>query len=62
MCYKIIFGIVRVNIDEFLSLRYLKPQEDRLTFPNVLPAVQLGRHFSERVISVGIVFQLILLI
>ena len=32
MCYKIVFGIVCVNKDEFFSLHYLKPQNIRLNF------------------------------
>jgi len=45
MCYKIISGILRVNRDEFLGLHYLKPEDIRLNFINILPVVQLGRHF-----------------
>jgi len=45
MCYKIIFGIVRVNRDEFFEFTLSEPEDIRLNFTNILPVVQLGRHF-----------------
>jgi len=65
MCYKIIFGIVglRVNRDEFFWVYIISnhAEDIRLNFINILPVVQLGRHFYWKSQTVGTVFRLILL-
>jgi len=35
----------------FVSLRYLRPEDVRLNFINILPVVLLGRHFLRYMLS-----------